>query len=238
MAKDKITGLLMGGSLKQSGVTFYLRNGRVVARTAHSNEKRSNTRAQFDARQRMKHTVALWQEMRLCDPMFEGGKSTYGRFSSLVNRLPVVYLPNRGEKSSASLLLPEMPMSDGTLPSIKEWLGKVGENGALLTDLKVGDLKRGDTLRLYTVVQSLTGNAPRVNISMRTVKKDELTEVDGQLALTGAEFLDPMRGWALVRISDGRCSTQTLVTNCNYYELYTTEKAMQEAVKTYGGLSK
>lgn len=238
MAKDKLTGLLLGGSLKQSGVTFYLRGGRVVARTAHSDEKRSNTRGQFDARQRMKHTVALWKEMRSCDPMFAGGKSVYGRFASLANRMPVVYLPSRGENSVASLLMPGMPISDGVLPAIDQRLGTVGDSGALLTSLKASDIKRGDTLRLYTVVQAMNGDAPCVRISYRTVSVGEMVEVEGHLALVGDEFLDTMRGWALVLVNDDRCSTQSLVTNSTYYELFTTEKAMLESVKTYGGLSK
>lgn len=238
MAKDKLTGLLLGGSLKQSGVTFYLRGGRVVARTAHSDEKRSNTRGQFDARQRMKHTVALWKEMRYCDPMFAGGKSVYARFASLANRLPVVYLPSRGEKSVASLLMPGMPISDGVLPAIDEWLGTVNGRGALLTSLKASDIKRGDTLRLYTVVQAMNGEAPSVRISYRIVNADELVEADGQLALVADEFLDTMRGWALVLVNEDRCSSQNLVTKSTYYELFTTEKAMLESVKTYGGLSK
>lgn len=237
MSKEKLTGLLLGGSLKQSGVTFYMRNGRVVVRSAHSNETRSNTRKQFDARQRLKHTVALWKMLKPCEPMFDGGKSAYGRFASLANRLPVVYLPSRGNISNASLLMPDMPVSDGVLPAVKEWLDTVEDMPALMTDLKAGDLKAGDELKLYELVQTMEGEIPVVRISCRNVDLNEMTEVDGQLALVGEVYGDTTRGWALVRVSYDRCSSQAVVTKSTYYELYTTEKAMQEAAKTYGGLS-
>lgn len=50
MAKQKPMGLLINGSLKQSGISFYLRNGQMIARTAHSYQPKRRTRAQFVAR--------------------------------------------------------------------------------------------------------------------------------------------------------------------------------------------
>lgn len=47
-----------------------------------------------------------------------------------------------------------------------------------------------------------------------------------------------MKGWALVRVNGKRCSSQGIVTRCNYYEQFTTDEAMQVAVKSYGGLKK
>ena len=41
-----------------------------------------------------------------------------------------------------------------------------------------------------------------------------------------------------MRVYGDRCSTQTLVTRCSLYEQYTTEEALQEAAKSYGGLTK
>ena len=64
-----------------------------------------------------------------------------------------------------------------------------------------------------------------------------MTKVDGQLALVGEEFADEMKGWALVRIIDDRCSPQTIVTRCTLYQQYTTEEALQAAAKSYGGLT-
>jgi hypothetical protein len=80
-------------------------------------------------------------------------------------------------------------------------------------------------------------------LRVREVGKAEFVEVDGHLALTGEEFSDTMRGWALVRVSPsstpgaGRCSTQSLVTQCRLYEQYTTEEALLQAAESYGGLT-
>ena len=63
MKKEKPMGLLLNGSMRSSGVTFYLKKGRMVARSAHSMERRSNTREQFIQRQRMRNTVSLWQSL-------------------------------------------------------------------------------------------------------------------------------------------------------------------------------
>ena len=35
----------------------------------------------------------------------------------------------------------------------------------------------------------------------------------------------------------GLASRQRVVTNCTYYERYTTEEALQAAAKSYGGLT-
>ena len=70
-----------------------------------------------------------------------------------------------------------------------------------------------------------------------------LVEVDGCLALTGDEFADTMKGWALVRVEGSpaagswRCSSQSLVTRCTSYMPFTTEEALLEAAKSYGGLT-
>ena len=64
-----------------------------------------------------------------------------------------------------------------------------------------------------------------------------MTVVDGHLALVGEEFADEMKGWALVRVADNRCSPQTIVTRCTLYQQYTTEEALQTAAKSYKGLT-
>ena len=61
----------------------------------------------------------------------------------------------------------------------------------------------------------------------------EMTKVN----LTGEEYADTMKGWARVRVIDDRCSPQTIITRCTLYQQYTTEEALQEAAKTYGGLT-
>ena len=238
MKKEKSSkGLLMTGSFRKAGMTFYLRQGEIVARVAKSKEKRSNTLGQFVYRQKSRHSVALWHTLTWCKPMFTQHKTNYQGFISLANRLPVVFVPKKGAMSDASLLMPGIPVSDGTLPTVKQQLGEVEGTAALLTNLKAGDLKHGEELVLYSAEQVVEGQAPQVRFSVRKVSLDEMTEVEGHLALTGEEFADEMKGWALVRMNDDRCSPQGIVTRCSYYEQFTTDEALQEAAKSYGGLT-
>ena len=244
MKKEKPMGLLLNGSVRSAGVTFYLKKGQMIVRSSKTVAKRSCTRGQFVQRQRMRHTTALWQQLSGCRPMFSGGKSTYARFATLANRLPAVFVPCNGPLDGASFLMPEMPVSDGSLTPIKQQLGSVDGIAALLTDLKPSDLRRPEKFLLYTAEQRIEGNKPVVRfLQVREVAKEEFTEVGGRLALTGDEFADPMRGWALVRVipsatpGEDRCSTQSLVTNCRLYEQYTTEEALQQAAESYGGLT-
>ena len=230
-------GMMVAGSFRQSGVTFYLREGRMVGRSAHSNEKRSNTLGQFAQRQRMRHTVALWQMLKPCNPMFTENKSAYWGFISQANRLEVVYVPKNGPTSDASLLMPGIPVSGGTLPVVAQRLGEVEGTAALITDIKAGAKPRGERLLLYTAEQ-LTSRTPRVNFSVREVSRSAMAVVDGCLALKGEEFADEMKGWALVRTLDDRCSSQAIITRCTYYHQFTTNEALETAVKTYGGLTK
>ena len=244
MKKEKPMGLLLNGSVRSAGVTFYLKKGQMIVRSSKTVAKRSCTRRQFIQRQRMRHTTALWQQLSGCRPMFSGGKSTYARFATLANRLPAVFVPCNGPLDGASFLMPEMPVSDGSLTPIKQQLGSVDGIAALLTDLKPSDLRRPEKFLRYTAEQRIEGNKPVVRfLQVREVAKEEFTEVGGRLALTGDEFADPMRGWALVRVipsatpGEDRCSTQSLVTNCRLYEQYTTEEALQQAAQSYGGLT-
>lgn len=233
MAKDKLTGLMLNGTLKKSGVTFYHRNGQLIVRSSHSNERRSNTRGQFDARMRMKHTVALWQQLNHLDLMFVGRKSTYAGFASLANRMPAVYAP-----SGASLLMPGLPVSDGPMPPIVQRLDNVDGVPALVTNLKKESLQRSDQLKLYTLRQNASSHTPRISANERRVEKSEFTVVDGCLALVGEEFGDDMMGWALVLTNGDRCSSQGIVTRCTYYEQFTTDEAFEKCAKLYGGLTK
>ena len=90
---------------------------------------------------------------------------------------------------------------------------------------------------LYTAEQQFhREDCPNVSFMMREVKRDEFAVVGGCLALVNNDFANEMKGWALVRVMGKNCSTQSIVTRCKYYELYTTEQAMETAVKSYGGL--
>ena len=60
--------------------------------------------------------------------------------------------------------------------------------------------------------------------------------VDGCLALLDNDFANEKKGWALVRVMGKNCSSQSIVTRCKYYEQFTTEEALEEAAKSYGGL--
>ena len=235
MAKQTTTAMLLKGSFRKAGVTFYVKEGKMIARSARSDEKRSNTPGQFVQRMRMRHTIALWHMLEPCKPMFTERKTTYQGFASLANRLQALYVPRN--KNEMSLLMPGIPVSDGTLPSIKERLGEVDGTAALLTELKADELLRGEKLLLYTAVQCFDSQMPRVRFSVREVKPSDMSEVDGALALVGDEFSDEMKGWALVRVDGDRCSPQSIVTRCGLYLQYTTDEALRQAAESYGGFT-
>ena len=228
--------LLVPSKMSVGGMTFYKRRGQVIGRVSNSNEKRSNTLPQFKQRQKMRHTMALWQMLKYCETMFTERQNAYLNFASLANRLPVVYV-ERVVMEHASFLMPGIPVSDGTLPALNEQLGEVEGVPALVTDLAYADRPFHEKLWLYTAEQKIEGPLPRVRFSKREVSRQEMTIVDGHLALVGEEFADEMKGWALVRVIDNRCSPQSIVTRCSLYQQYTTEEALQIAAKSYGGLT-
>lgn len=239
MAKQKPMGLLINGSLKQSGITFYLRDGQMIARSAYSHQPKRRTRAQFIARQQLAHSCRLWTQFKTAgEPLFEKTPTAYARFRTLMRRTPVVFIPQLGKTVGATLLLPGMPVSDGVLPEVEQWLGEVDGTAALLTSLTAADLRRGDALRLYTLYQRVEGSCPRVRIWSEEVPIGDFQTVDGRLALVGADYADDMTGWALVHVRGSRCSSQQVVTRCTYYLPFTTEEALLAAAASYGGLTR
>lgn len=243
-------GVMIPKKMRFAGMTFYMRNGQVVARASSTHEKCSNTLPQFIQRQKMRHTTALWKMLRYgCRQlMFTERRTAYQNFASLANGLPAVYVVNDGRMNQSSFLMPGIPVSDGTLPAVKLELGEVDGVPALITDLKpIGMVKLSDNvmyldhrekLWLYTAVQTLESDSfPRVRFSSRELKRNEMTLVDGHYVLKGGEFADEMKGWAIVRVVDERCSAQTIVTNCTLYRQYTTEEALEAAADSYGGLT-
>ena len=237
MANNNTKGLVLTGRLKASGITVYLRNGKPVARTATSWQPKRRTRKQFIARQQMLHSTRVWTFLKYAGtPMFPAQPTAYARFLHLMHRTEVVFLPQNGPLDSATLLLPDMPVSEGPLPTVKQYLGEVDGNAALVTNLTRDSLHRGDKIILYTLSQSIQGT-PRVRFTRREVMPDELTETADGLALISEEFADNMKGWALVHVRGERCSTQTAVTRCTYYKQFTTEEALQAAAASYGGLT-
>lgn len=237
MANINTKGLVLTGRLKASGITVYLRNGKPVARTATSWQPKRRTRKQFIARQQMLHSTRLWTFLKYAGtPMFPAQPTAYARFLHLMHRTEVVFLPQNGPLDSATLLLPDMPVSEGPLPTVKQHLGEVDGQKALFTDLTRDSLRRGDRLILYTLTQDIRWK-PLVYFSRREVMTDEMTETVDGLALIGDEFADNMKGWALIHVRNERCSTQTAVTRCTYYKQFTTEEALQAAAASYGGLT-
>ena len=169
--------------------------------------------------------------------MFTERRTVYQNFASLANQLPVVYV-TKGQMDQSSFLMSGIPMSDGILPTVKQELGEINGVPALLTDLKERDRTHHAKLRLYTAVQIIENEVmPRVRFGMREVSWWDMAVVDGHLALVGEEFADEMKGWALVKVMDDRCSRQTIVTRCTLYQRYMTEDALEVAADSYGGLT-
>jgi len=224
------------GRMPSLGITTYIRNGSVVTRISTS-EGRSNTLKQFMQRQRMRHSIALWKKLAPCGPLFTQGKTAYHCFLSLANQLPVVYLPKNKAEIEGSLLMPDIPVSDGTLRPMQQTFGEVEGTHALITDRKINDIQPYEVFLLYTAEQQFhREDCPEVSFKVREVKMDEFNEVNGCLALVGNDFANEMKGWALVRMKGRNCSSQGIVTRCKVYEQYTTEEALQLAAKSYGGL--
>ena len=233
---NSILGLLIPKKVSIGGMTFYKRQGQVVGRISESNERRSNTLPQFKQRQKMRHTQALWKMLKFCETMFTERGNVYQNFASLANRLPVVYV-DKILMEQASFLMPGIPVSDGILPALQQELSEVNGVPALMTGLKYGEQYEHEKLWLYTAEQKIEGSTPRVRFSKRDASRQDMNIVDGQLALVGEEFADDMKGWALVRVSENRCSPQIIITRCTLYQQYTTEEALQAAAKSYGGLT-
>ena len=235
--KQPSIGVEIIGKIPSLGVTKYIRNGTVVTRVSTSEGRRSNSRGQFIQRQRMRHSIALWKELSRWSPMFTEGKTAYHSFLSLANRLPVVYMPKNKDSVEGSLLMPGIPVSEGSLSPIQQRLGDVDGTPALITDRQASEVRPFEVFLLYTAEQQfLREDCPKVSFMMREVKREEFTVVDGCLALLGDEFANEMKGWALVRVMGKNCSTQSIVTHCKYHERYTSEEALEAAAKSYGGL--
>jgi len=232
---SKGMGMTIPRKLRMGGTTFYLRQGQVVGRPSITHEKRSCTLSQFVQRQKLRHSIALWKMLKFCDPIFTERQNACQNFKSRANQLPVVYVGK--VLSQASFLMPDIPVSDGVLPVVKQELGEVDGVSALLTDLRTAEEFDDERLLLYTVVQHIEGYLPRVRFSVREISRMDMTAVDGHYVLKGEEFADEMKGWALVQVIGNRCSPQGIVTRCTLYQQYTTKEALEAAADSYGGLT-
>ena len=187
-------------------------------------------------RQRMRHTMALWKTFQDCDAMFTEHPTVFRGFSSLANRLPAVYATEEEARKDLALLMPDIPVSEGTLTPIKQRLGEVNGTAALLTDLKLNGIKPDDALWLYTAEQCIDHTLITVDFKMRKVEVNEMTQTETGMALVGEEYADDNKGWALVHVRRGRCSSQGIVTRCILYQKYTTDEALEAAIESYGKL--
>ena len=234
MGKRQTKGLSLIGRLPQSGITIYEKQGKTIVRTAHNSSKpRRCTLKQFVQRQRMRHSIALWHALSLCKTMFTEHQSAYSGFVALANRLPAVFVDKNAAQSYASFLMPDIPVSEGKLLTMKQWLGEVDGVAALIADLQKKDLSHGLKLWLYSAEQHVEYGTPRVFFQFREVKNNELVETTGGLALVDNEFADDNRGWALVLTDGKRCSSQGIVTRCTLYKQYTTQEALLAAAKSH-----
>ena len=236
MKKEK--GITFTGSLRSDGITIYQKQGKTIIRSSSRRTSKGFTIKQFIQRQRMRHAIALWRELEYCYPMFTEAKSAYNGFVSLANRLPAVFVAKRDAMDHPSFLMPGIPVSDGTLPELKQRLGEVDGKAALITNLKRYEARYTDTLKLFVAEQTNEDNIPRVNFRVRNLLKEEFVETENGMALVGAEFADDNKGWALVLVIGESCSSQSIVTRCKFYEQFTTEEVMNEAAKTYGRVKK
>ncbi|MBP5542071.1 MAG: hypothetical protein J6X88_10540 [Bacteroidales bacterium] len=249
----RATGLLENIEGQLESLTFYKKNGKTFVRPRHIDQPRRLSRKQLLVRERQSHNNALWRALKRTKMVFfAGDKAPYNSFMSLNMFSPVPYLQRLQYQSDNALLLPEMVLSDGPLPPISYQLGEVDGRPALLTDLTRAAASK-ERLLLYVLEQQIIPwhrdeDLFRLNIEVETLTADDFVNVPstllspyknvhGTLALVGDRFADPMLGFGLVRVEEGRASSQRVVTRCTYYERFTTEEALQAAAKSYGGLT-
>lgn len=238
MNKNNKQGIIVDGSIRSAGVTFYTKQGQTIVRSATSRQPKRRTRNQFVQRQRLAHSMSIWFYIRdISSRMLNGRKNTYNCFMSLAAKLPPVFLTRHENACGMALLMPGIPVSCGTLTDIVYRLGSVGSSPALLTSLMPGGLPGDECLLLVTLRQILQGTVPRLKVTKRQLAAADFTVVDGRLALVGDEFGDDNCGWALVRRHGDQCSTQTVVTASTAYRAYQTDEALLRAAESYGGLT-
>ena len=225
------TGILINGSIRSAGITLYTKQGQTIVRSSKSHQPPRRTLAQFKSRERFAHNNSLWEVIK------DTSIITYAQFCALAAKLPVLYLTHDEHFIGYTLLLPGIPVACGTLPDIGYRLGDVDGVPALLTDLAPTRLAGGDSLTLVTLRQLMYGGQPQLTATACEVTADDITVVGGCVALTGGDFGDSDRGWALVRRHGAQCSSQTVVTACRRYLAYTTDDALQRAAASYGGLT-
>ena len=252
---------LLGIEGRVGGLTKYTRNGKEYWRVSENrkNPHRPSLK-QLAVRERQSHNNALWRALSATGQVYieRGSNTVYSHFMSLNTESPIPYLEKRHYHSWNALLLPNMVLSDGPLRTINYQLGEVtipsasGDSHsmtpALMTDLTMKEAKKG-TLLLYVLQQRVNSQQGwpdqfQLDIKVETIEPDMFIVLpptlltpyqskEGCLALVGERFADPMLGFGLVQVINGKASSQRVVTHCTYYEKYTTEEAIQAAAKSY-----
>ena len=151
--KEQPQGLNFSGSLRKAGITIYQKQGKTIIRKSTSYHKKSFTFRQFVQRQRMRHTMALWRTFQNCESMFTEHKTTFLGFASFANRLPVVFVNKQDSYSHPSFLMPDIPVSEGKLLTVRQHLGEVDGVAALIANLEKKHIRQGIELLLYTAEQ-------------------------------------------------------------------------------------
>ena len=250
----QIKGILedLHGRLNDN-ITICHRGGTTFTRPAHIRQPHRLSRMQLLIRERQSHNNALWRALKATGRVyFMTRKPAYNHFMSINMQSPVPYIPKQQYHSGNALLLPNMVLSDGPLPSINYQLDEVNGQPALITDLTKREAKEA-TLLLYVLHQKVLTHQEwpdqfYLNIKVEVLTPDDFTTVppplpthyqnkSDTLALVGDRFADPMLGFGLVRLKYGQASPQRVVTRCTYYERFTTEEAILAAAKSYGGLT-
>lgn len=238
MKNNKKQGILVDGSIKSAGVTFFTRGNKTIARSSTSRQPKRRTSEQFALREGFAHSLSLWNNLStVCSQLLKGRSRAYDCFMSLAAKLPPVFLTREENLCGMALLMPGIPVSCGTLTDIVYSLGEADGSPALLTDMKASDLRRGERLLLIGLEQIEGPQLLSLAVEKTVLEMADFTIVDGRLALVDTRYADPSRGWALVRCRGGLCSSQTVVTASTAYRAYQTDGAMQRAAASYGGLT-
>ena len=109
-------------------------------------------------------------------------------------------------------------------------------------------LMPGDRVRFYRLEQRMEGDCPTVKMTCCEMTLDndprhipglrgwQFLTHEGRLAIGGAD--DESTGWAVVLFGEREqsASTQQVLTTCQLYNLYTTDKALADAAESYGNV--
>ena len=120
----------------------------------------------------------------------------------------------------------------------------------LCTNHRNPQLMPSDSVRFYRFEQMLHNDCPTVKMTCCEMTLDSdprhipalrgwrFYSHEGRLAIGGAD--NESMGWAVVLFGEKEqsASTQQVLTTCQLYRLYTTDKALDDAAESYGNVEK